>query len=121
MIPASAFSAASMQSQRWLLGGKPKQSVAGTMLDMLTMDEDAQLLFMNRVLKKFNLENAMRTSSKQILRLDPAKWDQEASFMCMASKILRRIPDIIDFDVEKEQLNKSLEKLCEGFLDGPLS
>jgi hypothetical protein len=96
-----AFSTAAMASKRWLLNAKPTRQCGGGISDavdkLLTVDEDGQCLFMERVLNKFSVDNSFRTSSKQTLRLAPAAWDMEASIAAATSKAfdyLKGIPDI---------------------------
>lgn len=113
-----------MRTTRWLRDSLPKNAakLSGLWLDVLRVCDEKQLVFMRRVLRVFAIDNARRTSSKQVLRMDPDRWDTEVSlsslFQWAYSGLTALRPDGLEPETA-ERLDKQYNKLMENFLDGP--
>jgi len=135
--PLPAFSAVSLRTTRWLIGSLPKNSkrLCSLWTDILTMTGPKQTLFMKRVLRQFSLDNVRRTSSKQVLRMDPDKWEAEVGSACLfqwayhgLQTVLCALEDMWEehkkemdqalVEERRRLLASSFEKMMANFLDG---
>lgn len=82
----SAFSKDLLLEKRWLLQGSVKVSCS-MWHSILTVDEEKQCLFIDRILMLHSI-SAKRASSRTILRLTQQEWCQEVDICCVLGWLL---------------------------------
>ena len=115
-VPLPAFSLHTLTSNRWLLG----QSCVGADAhwhDILLVDPQKQMLFMERIL--FLHERAYKRSSRAVVpRLALTDWCAEADKMCLAAHVIREMCRTLDQHGNRLFDTDVLKKVTKRTLDG---
>lgn len=72
---------------------------------------------MLRTLKKFEIDNGYRSSSKTSIRMDAGRWDLEASLSCMFSHAITHLQGLTENN-ERVVSDAIIKELTMNFLDG---
>ena len=119
----AAFSHNILLNGRWLLGGTPKDAKARqshAWSTLLTVSEQKQELFVERIL--FIHELAVRRGAKSMatLRLSLSDWDLECDRFCVLGAALGHMEAALDDKGERLFSNDLIDALCRRAIEGIL-